>query len=142
MSFDEMWGQARSTAAARQESSMRLNQVSAEGGGEGGYNYTVTKPDLKAVGNDTQELFHVFEVDAFHAGAQTNTAANELDKHKFKTGAALWTAWDTWRSQAEALLSACAHIHNHLEDTVVTHTKHEEVLAVNLSVEQINKHFK
>ncbi|MFI8190289.1 hypothetical protein ACIF8T_16025 [Streptomyces sp. NPDC085946] len=143
MSFDEMWGQARSNAVARQQSSMQLNQLSASGGGRGGgSDYTVTSPDLKAVGNEAQELFHSFETAAFHAGAQTDTAANELSEDGFKTGSALWTAWDTWRSQAEALLSACAHIHNHLEDTVVTHTKREELLATNLSVEQINKHFK
>ncbi|MFI6208713.1 hypothetical protein ACIBAI_20285 [Streptomyces sp. NPDC051041] len=143
MSFDEMWGQIRSNAVARQQSSMQLNQLPGSGGGGGGGgDYTVTSPDLKAVGNEAQELFHGFEVDAFYAGAQTNTAANSLDADGFKTGSALWTAWDTWRSQAEALLSACAHIHNHLEDTVVTHTKHEELLVTNLSVEQIDKHFK
>nr|WP_223188941.1 hypothetical protein [Streptomyces sp. TRM68416] len=138
-----MWGQARSTAAARQQSSMQLNQLPAEGGGgAGGSNYTVTSPDLKAVGNDAQSLFHSLETDAFHAGAETGTAADALDSDGFKTGSALWTAWDLWRSQAEALLSACAHIHNHLEDTVTTHAKREELLATNLSVEQINKHFK
>ncbi|MFD8677055.1 hypothetical protein ACFV1A_28775 [Streptomyces seoulensis] len=35
MSFDEMWGQARTTAAARQHSSMRLNHVPTDPG-EGG----------------------------------------------------------------------------------------------------------
>ncbi|MDT0402326.1 MULTISPECIES: hypothetical protein [Streptomyces] len=143
MSFEEMWGQARSEALARQQSSTRLNQLPASGGGgAGGSNYAVTSPDLKAVGNEAQELHHGFEADAFHAGATTDTAANSLNEDSFETGSAMWAAWDTWRSQAEALLSACAHIHNHLEDTVLTHTKHEEVLVTNLSVEQINKHFK
>jgi hypothetical protein len=144
VSFDELWGQARSNAVARQHSSMRLNQLAASGGsgGAGGNDYTVTSSDLKAVGNEAQKLFHSLETDAFHAGAQTDVAAKSLDKDGFKTGSALWTAWDTWRSQAEALLSACAHIHNHLEDTVTTHTKHEERLVTNLSVEQIDKHFK
>ncbi|MFD7136027.1 hypothetical protein [Streptomyces sp. NPDC059894] len=125
---------------------MQLNQLAADGGGgggaTGGSDYTVTSPDLKAVGNDAQELFHLFQVDAFHAGAQTDKAAKDLDGDGFLTGSALSTAWDTWRSQAEALLSACAHIHNHLEDTVVTHVKHEELLVTNLSVQQIDKHFK
>ncbi|MEV5933746.1 hypothetical protein AB0L56_13640 [Streptomyces sp. NPDC052079] len=143
MSFDEMWGQARDNALARQQSSTRLNQLPASGGGgSGGSDYTVRSPDLKAVGNEAQELFHGFERDAFHAGANTGTAGTSLDEDGFKTGSAMWTAWDTWRSQAEALLSACAHIHNHLEDTVSTHAKREEVLVTNLSVEQINKHFK
>jgi hypothetical protein len=35
MSFDEMWGQARSSAAARQHSSMRLNQLPADRGPTG-----------------------------------------------------------------------------------------------------------
>ncbi|MGW7260991.1 hypothetical protein [Streptomyces sp. NPDC054834] len=142
MSFDEMWGQARSKAAARQHSSMELNQLAASGGGGGGSDYTVTSPDLKAVGNEAQELYHHLETDAFHAGAQTGTASTDLTDDGFKTGLALYSAWDTWRSQAEALLSACAHIHNHLEDTVITHKKHEEVLVTNLSVEDIDKHFK
>lgn len=143
MSFDEMWGQARSSALARQQSSTRLNQLPASGGGgTGTSHYTVTSSDLRAVGNEAQELYHGFETDAFYAGAQTDSAATSLDEDGFKTGSALWTAWDTWRSQAEALLSACAHIHNHLEDTVSTHSKHEEVLVTNLSVEQITKHFK
>ncbi|MEU6387508.1 hypothetical protein ABZ847_28570 [Streptomyces bauhiniae] len=140
MSFDAMWGQARSSAAVRQQSAMRLNQVA--GGGGGGSDYTVTSPDLKAVGNDAQELFHHLETDAFHAGATTGTASTQLTDDGFKTGSALFTAWDTWRSQAEALLSACAHIHNHLEDTVWTHKNYEETLKTNLSVEEIDKHFK
>ncbi|WP_432155624.1 MULTISPECIES: hypothetical protein [unclassified Streptomyces] len=102
----------------------------------------MTSSELKAVGNDAQELFHHLETDAFHAGAQTDTAANQLNEDGFATGSALWTAWDTWRSQAEALLSACAHIHNHLEDTVVTHTKHEELLATNHTLKQLTQHFK
>ncbi|MEU6557614.1 hypothetical protein ABZ915_46500 [Streptomyces sp. NPDC046915] len=142
MSFDEMWGQARSKAATRQQSSMELNQLAASGGGGGDSDYTVTSPDLKAVGNDAQTLYHHLETDAFHAGAQTDKAANDLNTDGFETGAALWTAWDKWRSQSEALLSACAHIHNHLEDTVITHAKHEEILVTNLSVEEIDKHFK
>ncbi|MGA5316790.1 hypothetical protein ACPCTK_22175 [Streptomyces pseudogriseolus] len=143
MSFDEMWGQARSSALARQQSSMQLNQLPGSGGsGAGGSDYTVTSPDLKVVGNEAQELFHTFEKDAFHAGANTGTASTSLTEDNFATGSALWSAWDTWRSQAEALLSACAHIHNHLEDTVSTHAKHEEVLVTNLSVEKINEHFK
>ncbi|MFF0889107.1 hypothetical protein ACFY3O_25830 [Streptomyces sp. NPDC001046] len=122
---------------------MRLNQVSSSGrGGENGSDYTVTSPDLKSVGNEAQELYHGFERDAFHAGANTYTAANNLNEDNFKIGSALWTAWDTWRSQAEALLSACGHIHNHLEVTVSTHVRGEEALVTNLSAEQIDKHFK
>ncbi|MGW0992899.1 hypothetical protein [Streptomyces sp. NPDC002520] len=143
MSFDEMWGQARSTAATRQQSSMQLNHLVASGGGGGSdSDYTVTSSELKAVGNEAQELYHRLETDAFHAGAQTGTASTDLTNDGFTTGPALCSAWDTWRSQAEALLSACAHIHNHLEDTVITHENHEEVLVTNLSVEDIDKHFK
>lgn len=145
MSFDEMWGQARSNATARHHSSMQLNQLASSGGG-GGHggdsDYTVTSSDLKSVGNEAQELFHSLERDAFHAGTQTGKAYNDLINDGFSTGLALSSAWDTWRSQAEALLSACAHIHNHLEDTVITHKKHEEFLVTNLSVEQLDKHFK
>lgn len=142
MSFDAMWGQARNSAAARQQSSMQLNHAGAGETGGGASDYTVTSPDLKAVGNDAQELFHHLETDAFHAGATTGTASTQLTDDGFKTGSALYSAWDTWRSQAEALLSACAHIHNHLEDTVWTHKNYEETLKTNLSVEEIDKHFK
>ncbi|WP_129306235.1 hypothetical protein [Streptomyces sp. L2] len=141
-SFDELWGQARTTATARQHSSMQLNQLAASGGGDSSSDYTVTSPDLKAVGNEAQKLYHHLETDAFYAGATTNTASTDLTNDGFKTGFALYSAWDTWRSQAEALLSACAHIHNHLEDTVITHQNHEEFLVTNLSVEDIDKHFK
>ncbi|MCM3264576.1 hypothetical protein M3765_11125 [Streptomyces thermoviolaceus] len=141
-SFDELWGQARTKAVARQRSSMQLNGTHSSSGGGGDSDYTVTSPDLKAVGNDAQELYHLLENSAFYAGAQTNTAANELNTDGFKTGSALWHAWDAWRSQSEALLSACAHIHNHLEDTVITHQKHEEILKTNFSVQQLDKHFK
>ncbi|MFJ9829394.1 hypothetical protein ACIRSU_34200 [Streptomyces sp. NPDC101160] len=138
MSFDEEWRQLREAAA------MRLNSVpdGPGGGSGGGDDYVVTAPDLKAVGNEAQELFHWFEADAFHAGAQTDTAAKALDKDGFLTGSAMWTMWDTWRTQAETLLSACAHIHNHLEDTVITHVNHEEQLVTNFSVSLINDHFK
>ncbi|MFF9198625.1 hypothetical protein ACF09L_25760 [Streptomyces sp. NPDC014779] len=140
MSFDEEWRQAREAAA------MRLNGVPEEsGGGAGGVkdgDYVVTSPDLKAVGNEAQELFHWFENDAFHAGAQTDTASKNLDEDGFLTGSAMWTMWDTWRTQAETLLSACAHIHNHLEDTVITHENHEEILATNFTVSKISEHFK
>lgn len=136
MSFEEEWRQLREAAA------MRLNGVPNESGGGGGDDYVVTSPDLKAIGNEAQELFHWFENDAFHAGAQTHTAANSLDGDGFLTGSAMWTMWDTWCSQAETLLSACAHIHNHLEDTVITHEDHEEILATNFTVSKISEHFK
>ncbi|AJF65435.1 hypothetical protein [Streptomyces vietnamensis] len=140
MSFDEEWSQVRSEAAA-----MRLNSVPMDpggGGGGGASDYKVTSADLKAIGNEAQELFHWFERDAFHAGAQTDAAAKSLDGDGFLTGSAMWTMWSTWRDQAEALLSACAHIHNHLEDTVVSHTNHEESLITNFSMSEIDKHFK
>ena len=53
----------------------------------------------------------------------------------------MWTAWDKWRTQSETLLSACAHIHNHLEDTVLSHTNHEEVLVTNFTMSKISEHF-
>ncbi|MFE7773187.1 hypothetical protein ACFU5O_04660 [Streptomyces sp. NPDC057445] len=140
MSFDEEWASAR--AAATANVGMQLNH--ADGGsssGVGAADYKVTSPDLKAVGNEAQELYHWFETDAFHAGAQTDSASTSLDADGFSTGSALWTAWDTWRTQSETLLSACAHIHNHLEDTVISHANHEEVLVTNFSMSMIDKHF-
>ncbi len=143
MSFDEEWASARS-GALQQTSSMRLNQLPAEGGGGGGggaSDYKVTSKDLQAIGNEAQELYHDLEAAAFHAGAETGTASTSLDADGFKTGSGLWTAWDKWRSQSETLLSACAHIHNHLEDTVSSHTNHEELLVTNFSMSKISEHF-
>ncbi|MFE9737929.1 hypothetical protein [Streptomyces sp. NPDC006477] len=139
MSFDEEWSHVRGQAAA-----MRLNGVPAESGaGSGGSSdYKVTSAELRAIGNEAQELFHWFERDAFHAGAQTDAAAKSLDGDGFLTGSAMWTMWDTWRGQAETLLSACAHIHNHLEDTVTSHANREEVLVTNFSMSTIDEHFK
>ncbi|MET9954909.1 hypothetical protein ABZ135_25645 [Streptomyces sp. NPDC006339] len=136
MSFDEEWRQLRDAAATR------LNGVPTDPAGGGDADYKVTSPDLKAIGNEAQELFHWFETDAFHAGAQTYGASKSLDTDGFLTGSAMWTMWDTWRTQAETLLSACAHIHNHLEDTIVGHANHEETLATNFSMSMINEHFK
>ena len=145
MSFDEEWASVRSAAA--DNTKMRLASADSgrgdgAGGGGGAADYKVTSPDLRAIGNDAQGLFHRFETDAFHAGAKTDTAATGLNSDGFATGSALWTAWDAWRSQAETLLSACAHIHNHLEDTVISHNNHEETLISNFSMSEINKHFK
>ncbi|MCF3961722.1 hypothetical protein [Streptomyces fuscigenes] len=140
MSFDEEWASARSAAAVNAK--MRLaGAPSGDGGGEDG-DYKVTSADLRAIGNDAQGLFHHLDTDAFHAGAATDTAGNSLDSGGFATGSALWAAWDAWRSQAETLLSACALIHNHLEDTVISHKNHEETLVSNFSMSEINKHFK
>lgn len=141
MSFDEDWASARSGAVEQQQtSSMRLNQVPAEGGG-GASDYKVTSKELKAIGNEAQELYHGLEVAAFHAGAQTGTASTSLDADGFKTGSGMWTAWDKWRTQSETLLSACAHIHNHLEGTVLSHTNHEEALVTNFAMSKISEHF-
>ncbi|MCP3822476.1 hypothetical protein NLX86_31640 [Streptomyces sp. A3M-1-3] len=139
MAFDEEWASARS-GAVQQTTSMRLNQLPAEGGGVAS-DYKVTSKELKAIGNEAQELYHGLEVAAFHAGAQTGTASTSLDADGFKTGSGMWTAWDKWRTQSETLLSACAHIHNHLEDTVLSHTNHEEVLVTNFAMSKISEHF-
>ncbi|MET9801331.1 hypothetical protein [Streptomyces sp. NPDC006368] len=120
---------------------MRLNQADGGSGG-GAANYKVKSPELRSIGNEAQELFHWFERDAFHAGAQTDSAATSLDGDGFATGSALWTAWDTWRGQCETLLSACAHIHNHLEATIRSDSSLEEVLISNFSMSEIDKHFK
>ncbi|MDH2393043.1 hypothetical protein QCN29_30565 [Streptomyces sp. HNM0663] len=140
MSFDEEWAGMRNAAAQQQPTSMRLNQLPAEGGG-GPEDYKVTSKDLKAVGNEAQELFHALETAAFHAGAETDTAAKSLYEDGFQLGSGMWTAWDKWRTQSETLLSACAHIHNHLEDTVSTHVDHEEKLIANFSISKISQHF-
>ncbi|WP_406000548.1 hypothetical protein [Streptomyces sp. NBC_00829] len=139
MSFDEEWASARTGAT-----SMRLNQAPAEGGGGGGggaSDYKVTSKDLQAVGNEAQELYHGLETAAFFAGAHHDTASTSLDKDGFAIGSGMWAAWDKWRTQSETLLSACAHIHNHLEDTVISHTNHEEVLVTNFTMSKISEHF-
>ncbi|MEE1752263.1 hypothetical protein [Streptomyces sp. SP18CS02] len=140
MSFDEEWASARTTATANV--SMRLNQAPGGPAGGSASDYKVKSPELRAIGNEAQELFHWFERDAFHAGAQTGSASDSLTADGFQTGSALWTAWDTWRGQCETLLSACAHIHNHLEATIRSDSNLEEVLISNFSMADIDKNFK
>ncbi|MFG3494426.1 hypothetical protein [Streptomyces sp. NPDC047928] len=141
MSFEDEWAHAKADVVQRREAGTRLNQLPAEAGSSGAANYKVIPKDLQAVGNEAQELFHGFEAAAFHAGAQTGTAATSLDQDGFKTGSGMWTAWDKWRTQCETLLSACAHIHNHLEYTIADNAKGEEVLISNFSISKVDKHF-
>lgn len=138
MSFDEEWSSARKAAADRV--GMRLN--SADAGSPGGKgDLKVTESELSGVGHEAHKLFDGINVDAFHAGAQHGTAADSLHADGFKTGAAMWTAWNTWRDQSETLVSACAHIANHLESTAKSHKDFEGELVTNFSVSLINEHF-
>ncbi|WP_030381295.1 MULTISPECIES: hypothetical protein [unclassified Streptomyces] len=98
MSFDEMWGQARSSAAARQHSSMQLNQLPSDPGGstpgkklvaDSGFlrnrakNAGTVRDDFAKVDNDAMK--------------QTDQVGGSLKG--FKSGPAFSTFLTRWRSQ-------------------------------------------
>ncbi|MFF4549148.1 hypothetical protein [Streptomyces sp. NPDC001435] len=98
MSFDEMWGQARTSAVARQHSSMELNQLPADPGGDSSGKKLVTDSGFlrhRATNADTVR-------DDFTKA--DNSAAKETDQvgpslKGFKSGPAFSTFMTRWRGQ-------------------------------------------
>jgi hypothetical protein len=159
MGWDE-WEQLKTDAAQRASTQMRLNQLSAEGGGGGGAqaDLIVNQDDLGAVGHDAHILYEDLRVGADIAGAgadkdgtgSTAQAAAALKSHGFATGGALETTVDIWTSQLKTVLQACAHISDHLDFSKKLHAQDDaKVGAVILGsdggalpVSEISKYFK
>ncbi|MFJ3664713.1 hypothetical protein ACIPPM_30160 [Streptomyces sp. NPDC090119] len=100
MSFDEMWGQARTTAATRQHSSMRLNQVPADPGGDASGKKLVADAGFlrhRATKADTARTDFVKTDDA--ASKETGQVAGSLKG--FKSGPAFTTFMTRWRGQVD-----------------------------------------
>ncbi|MCX4695856.1 hypothetical protein OG447_26185 [Streptomyces sp. NBC_01408] len=141
MSFDEEWAELRSAAATNQ-TAMRLNQLDPGGGGGAGPqgDLVVTQTDLAAVGDAAFKLRHRLGTDGDHAKASTHEAASSLKKD-FALGAALSTVADKWHDQVGTLLDACAHISNHLDYTQKAHAGDEHWIATQFKFAQLDKGF-
>ncbi|WP_405552345.1 hypothetical protein [Streptomyces sp. NBC_01171] len=100
MSFDEMWGQARTTAAARQHSSMQLNHIPADPGEAADGKKLVTDAGFlrhRAKSADTARTDFVKTDDA--ATKETGQVAGSLKG--FKSGPAFTTFMTRWRGQVD-----------------------------------------
>ncbi|MET7296787.1 hypothetical protein ABZS79_32620 [Streptomyces griseoloalbus] len=94
MSFDEMWGQARNDALARQ-SSMQLNQLAASGGGGSPHSLQVDAGVLEERAKKAETVRTNFK----EADDKVMTATGRIELKGFKADAALSTFQKRWRSQ-------------------------------------------
>ncbi|MEV6133475.1 hypothetical protein AB0M05_42880 [Streptomyces violaceusniger] len=127
MSFENEWAQIKSEAAQRQDTHMRLNQVDGPGGtapspaAQKG-DLSVKAKDLAAIGDAAFKLYPRLDKDGDHAQTTSATAAKDL-KDDFDIGGALSDVVETWRTQVNSLLAACAHIstpRRHMQATNIT----------------------
>ncbi|MFH9009746.1 hypothetical protein ACH4C6_00075 [Streptomyces sp. NPDC017943] len=106
MSFDEMWGQARNTAAARQQSSMQLNQLPAAGGS--------AQPHLHvdaSVLEGRAKNAETVRKNLMDADDKAMSATSGISLKGFKSDSALAVFQKRWRSQMQ-------HLENLLEKGV------------------------
>ncbi|MFF5189645.1 hypothetical protein ACFY30_38770 [Streptomyces sp. NPDC000345] len=99
MSFDEMWGQARNSAVARQESSMRLNQLPADGGGGGAAQPTLDVDS--SVLEERAKKADTVRSNFRDADDQTMSATGKIELKGFKSQAAIATFQKRWRAQMQ-----------------------------------------
>ncbi|MGW2702672.1 hypothetical protein [Streptomyces sp. NPDC001340] len=98
MSFDEMWGQARSTAAARQHSSMQLNQLPADPGGSApGKTLVADSGFLRHRAKNAETVRDDFSKVDNDAVKETDQVGGSLKG--FKSGPAFSTFLTRWRGQ-------------------------------------------
>lgn len=96
MSFDEAWSQARSAAAARQNSSMQLNQLAADGGSGG------TEAQLNVDASlleDRAKKADTVRTNFKDADNKVMGATEKVDLKGFKSDGAITTFQNRWRSQ-------------------------------------------
>ncbi|MEV5969685.1 hypothetical protein [Streptomyces sp. NPDC051921] len=139
MSFEEEWAAERSAAAQRV--AVRLNQLSPGPGSGGGADLWVDRGHLGAVGHAAFELHGRLLKDGNHARTDTSEAAAGLSRCGFRTGSAMGTVQETWSSQLGTLLSACAHISNHLDHSAAAHAKDDEEIRTAFTVSRISEYF-
>ncbi|MFB7269895.1 hypothetical protein [Streptomyces sp. NPDC056244] len=143
MSFDEEWASARTDATAETSSDMRLNRVPDEGSGGGSSaDLSVNQDKLGEIGSAAYALHGRLRSDGGHARASTSEAATMMTVNSFQTGAAMRTVHDTWDSQLNTLLDACANISNHLDYSAASHAREEEEITAALAVSAINEYLK
>jgi hypothetical protein len=98
MSFDEMWGQARSSAAARQHSSMQLNQLPGDpGGGDSAENLVADSGFLRGRAKNAGTVRDDFSKVDDAAMKDTDRVGGSLKG--FKSGPAFSTFMTRWRGQ-------------------------------------------
>ncbi|GHA13946.1 hypothetical protein ACFOOM_32885 [Streptomyces echinoruber] len=100
MSFDELWGQARSNAVARQHSNMRLNQLPADVGG--------SAPGKKLVADSGFLMNRATKADTVRDdfvkvddSATKETSQVGASLKGFKSGPAFSTFLTRWREQVK-----------------------------------------
>ncbi|MBP0458601.1 MULTISPECIES: hypothetical protein [Streptomyces] len=143
MSFEDEWASARGQAA--QNVSMKLNHLAPEPGGSGGpsaKDLQVNQDHLGALGSAAYHLHDTLTTDGRLAEESTQTAASMLTVSSFRTGRALQTVHDNWKSQVDTLLGACALISNHLDYSASSHAKEEADIKTSMQVSAINSYFK
>ncbi|MEU6284699.1 hypothetical protein [Streptomyces sp. NPDC047028] len=96
-SFDELWGQARTNAAARQHSSMQLNHLPADFGSGGGKKLVVTSSVLSGRAQKADHVRHDFAAADNSAMKDTDQVGGSLKG--FKSASAFSTFTARWRGQ-------------------------------------------
>ncbi|MFJ8074661.1 hypothetical protein ACIQ7Q_12190 [Streptomyces sp. NPDC096176] len=140
MSFETEWASVRSEATSNV--SMRLNQVPDEGGGSSNVDLSVSQDKLGAIGSAAYVLHGRLSAVGKQANASTSEAATMMTSNGFRTGVAMSTVHETWGSQLNTLLDACANISNHLDYSAASHEKEEKDIVASLSVSKINEYLK
>ncbi|MEU5365212.1 hypothetical protein ABZ354_17340 [Streptomyces sp. NPDC005925] len=97
MSFDEMWGKARSDAAARQYSSMQLNQLPADGGSASGKKLVTDSGFLRRRATNSDSVRDDFMKADNSATKETEQVGASLKG--FKSGPKFSTFMTRWRGQ-------------------------------------------
>ncbi|MEU5613238.1 hypothetical protein AB0H03_31755 [Streptomyces sparsogenes] len=113
MSFDDEWERAKAWAMGDGPARMRVNHLVASDGGSG--TLAARRDDLGRVSHAAYKLHGGLRSAGGHAKANSKAAGAELTTDHFATGAALTRVVDTWQTQVDTLLEACAHISNHLD---------------------------
>ncbi|MEU5641053.1 hypothetical protein [Streptomyces milbemycinicus] len=131
MSFDDEWERAKARAMGDGPARMRLNQLVAAGGGSGG-TLLARRDDLGRVGHAAYELHGGLRAAGGHAKVNSKAAGAELTTDHFATGAALTKVADTWQSQVDTLLEACAHISDHLDYSTKRYGDEDATIATGL----------
>ena len=131
MSFDEQWAQLKAESEHKQSVHMQLNRIPPEdGGGPTPGELAVDQDKLGAIGHMAFQLHGHLKKDGGHAREASTAAAKELTTDCWATGSALTEIVSTWDTQLDTLVSACAHVSNHLDYSVAAHKKDDEEIAV------------
>ncbi|MEE1752255.1 hypothetical protein [Streptomyces sp. SP18CS02] len=141
MSFEEEWASARTAKDAGV--GMRLNRSdNGPAGGSGNPDLSVSQDRLGAIGSAAYTLHGRLKADGGHARASTFDAATMMTVNGFRTGAAMATVQETWNSQLNTLLDACANISNQLDYSAASHAKEEEDIKTSFAASKIDQYLR